>query len=46
MKKSILFIAAVFVLTGCSQSLDLSKIQLNSDSKAYHLDDYDVFRIL
>ena len=44
MKKSILFIAAVFVLTGCSQSLDLSKIQLNSDSKAYHLDDYDVFR--
>ncbi|GJH40728.1 hypothetical protein RCZ04_12780 [Capnocytophaga sp. HP1101] len=44
MRKSILIISALFVLIGCSQPLDLSKIQLNSDSKSYHLDDYDVFK--
>lgn len=43
MNRSILFIF-MFVLASCHHSLDLSKIQLNSDSKTYHLDDYDVFR--
>lgn len=46
MKKLLIIVYGIFTLLSCkNQTLDLSQIKINEDSREYHLDKFKVYRI-